>query len=347
MLLELIVVAAFLAAAFLFAVPRITRLPGLPAVLRFEEVPDSSLSAAPAAHLARLDAQLDGLRYRPVFNIRVANLPSANLSRFYTSDADPALLLTSLLRVQVPGAEARHADYVEMITRYRDGTELATSNSPTTSPFARLPNRVVQRFPNLDPLALKERHDRAAAPLAVREALWHRRDNILDRWQESHRQWCEYQVKAGLLRRDPQAQLYRPSRPAALRGIVKFLNPLGGAVTPSRLLLALVFGSFLPSAALLALRDAPLAVFEKAAVLLHLSAAVIVTLARGALLLVPGLVAGRLFGQKHFVGGLVLGLLPVILLGSSSLVHPLLAIVIILWTARQTSAWVNRRRQLL
>jgi len=107
-----------------------------------------------------------------------------------------------------------------MITRYRDGTELATSNSTTTSPFARLPNRIVQRFPSLDPLSLKERHDRAAAPLTVREALWHRRDNILDRWQESHRQWCAYQAEAGLLRLDAQAQLYRPSRAAALRGII-------------------------------------------------------------------------------------------------------------------------------
>jgi len=64
-------------------------LAGPAAVLRFEEVPDSALSAAQAAHLARLDAELDGLRYRPLFNIRVANLGNANLSRFYTSDADP------------------------------------------------------------------------------------------------------------------------------------------------------------------------------------------------------------------------------------------------------------------
>ena len=104
---EVIAVAVFLAAALLFAVPRITRLPGLPAALRFEEVPDSALSATQSAHLASLDAAFAGLHYRPVFNIRVANLPNANLSRFYTSDADPALLLTSLLRVRRRGGRRR------------------------------------------------------------------------------------------------------------------------------------------------------------------------------------------------------------------------------------------------
>lgn len=344
---ELAVLAVFLATALVFAVPRIRRLPGLPAVLQFEEVPDADLSDLQAAHLARLDAAFEALHYRPVFNIRVANLSNANLSRFYTSDADPALLLTSLLRVQVPRAEARNADYVEMITRYRDGTALTTSNSPTTSPFDRLPNRLTQRFPGLDPVRLKQRHDLAAQPLAGREALWHARENILDRWQESHRQWCEHQASAGLLRLEARTRMYRPATPVALRAILKSLNPLGDAVTPLRLLAAIAWGSVLPSAGILALRALPPARLASAAAALHVSASLVGKVALVALLIVPGLAAGRLFGQKHFVGGLVLGLIPALLLARSSLAQPLVALFIIEWTARRTSAWVNRRRRLL
>src|SRR5262249_33468934 len=158
----LIVLGLFLVLALLSGIPRILQLPGLPRVLAFEEVPDSALTPVQATHLSKLDAACGTLHYRPVFNIRVTNLPNANLSRFYLSSADPALILTSLLRVKTGKEGDRSADYVEIITRYRDGTYLATSSSGTRTPFDLPPRRVVQKFPGLDVARLKERHDQAA-----------------------------------------------------------------------------------------------------------------------------------------------------------------------------------------
>ena len=128
---------------------------------------------------------------------------------------------------------------------------------------------------------------------------------------------------------------------------MKFLNPLGGQVTPLRLLGAILLGSVVPSAALLALRDAAPSTVASAAALVHLPAALAGKLALVALLVISGAVAGCVFGPKHFVGALVVGLMPALVLGRSSLAQPLLALLIIEWTARQTSSWINRRRRLL
>src|SRR5207245_475625 len=142
------VLLLFLVLAFVVAVPRITRRRSVPRQLVFEEVPDSALAPVQAAHFARLDAAVRALQYGPVFNIRVANLAGQNLSRFYGCAADPAIVLTSLLRVRVKGSsEAHNLDYVEIITRYQDGTMLTTSNSPVASPFDRVPQRGTQRLP--------------------------------------------------------------------------------------------------------------------------------------------------------------------------------------------------------
>ena len=339
--------AIFLVLALVFAVPRIKRLPGLPRELLFEEVPDSTLTAAQAGHLSRLDAAFATLHYRPLFNIRVPNLSNPNLTRFYTSDVDPALLLTSLLRVRVQGADAQNEDYVEMITRYRDGTVLTTLNSSVATPFDTPPGRVVQRFPGMDPLRLKARHDQGAVPLVVREPLWHARAEILQRWQESHREWCEHQVQVGRLRYEPSTASYRLSRSVALRGIVKFLNPLGREVTARRLAAAVLFGAILPTAGLLAFQAAPPSTWPDLAARLHLPAALVANAILVALLAVAGAVAGLVFGQRHFVGALVLGLAPAMVLARVSLRAPFLALAIVETSAALASGWVNQRRRLL
>ena len=343
---ELLIVAIVVALTLVVGLPRILRLPGLPRELLFEEVPDATLTAAQSAHLARLDALLDRIQFRPVFNIRVTNLPHANLSRFYTSAADPALLLTSLLRVRTSGVE-QNADYVEMITRYRDGTELATLNSAVTTPFAQVPQRVVQRVPGMDPVRMKERHDKAAAELLAREPLWLGPGDILERWRESHRRWCEHQETQGLLRYERSSDSYRLSASTGLRGIANFLNPLGREMTVSRLLAALVMAAVLPSAAILAVKAPSPNLADQAAVVLGLPAGVVANAAIAITLVAGGVAIGLVFGQKHFVGTLALGLAPALILASRSLPAPFMALGAMEWAAVQTHAWRNRRRRLL
>ena len=115
------ILVVFLLLALLVGVPRITRLPGLPRALHFEKVADAELTDAQRAHLARLDERVRALQYEPVFNIRVANLAGANLTRFYTNASDPAILLTSLLRSTATSRTGgRSVEYVEIITRYTE-----------------------------------------------------------------------------------------------------------------------------------------------------------------------------------------------------------------------------------
>ena len=347
MLGHLLVLAVFLALALFVAVPRITSRAGVPRQLAFETVPDAALSEVQAAHFARLDQTLRGLQYAPVFNIRVSNLMGANLSRFYTSATDPALMLTSLLRVRVKSGSSHNLDYVEIITRYTDGTVLTTSNSPARSVFDRPAQRVHQRFPGLGAAALKERHDRAAAGLLPRDPLWVRGDEILARWQESHRQWYEHQVQQGLLAYDAASDRYAPSRRTALRGIADYLNPVAATAPPHR-----IAAGALTSAALLGLGTFAAAVPSSALVkwvegVTGLSRAGAVALALWMPFTLAGVAIGLTFGHRHFVWALVLGGIPVAVLAGSLEVQPFAALVWLAFVAERVARWLNRRRRLV
>src|SRR5207249_10165087 len=112
---------------------------------------------------------------------------------------------------QAAGSPGQNADYVEIITRYQDGTELSTSNVGIGSPLARVPWKTVQRFPGLDAVKLKDRHDGAAGKSA-KELRWIPEAEILDQWQETHRRWCEHQEREGRFRPDAASNRNRPSR---------------------------------------------------------------------------------------------------------------------------------------
>ncbi|HLQ22804.1 MAG TPA: hypothetical protein VK132_06350 [Gemmatimonadales bacterium] len=326
---ELIV---FMVLALVVGLPRITRRPGPPRQLVFERVPDGTLSDVQAAFFRRLDQQLEALHYRPVFNVRAANLSGANLSRFYSNPTDPALVLTSLLRVRVRNAPGQNLDYVEIITRYQDGTELATSNVGTASPLARLPWKVVQRFPGLDAVKLKERHDAAARDIA-KELRWIPEGEILDQWQEAHRRWCEHQESEGRLRFDAAAGRYLLTRSTGLRGIANYVNPFVGPIAWPRAIAAGVFGALLPTLGLLALASWS-----------HATVPVPVPVLRAGLFALCGAAAGIAFPQRYFAWALLLSLVPATLL---SPVFQALAVAWVLTVAHWGARWQNARRRLL
>jgi hypothetical protein len=322
----------FLVLALVVALPRIMRRPGPPRQLAFERIPDTALSDVQAALFRRLDEQLETLQYRPVFNIRVPNLPGANLSRFYSNRTDPALVLTSLLRVQVPNAPGQNVDYVEIITRWQDGTELSTSNVHIGSPLARLPWKIVQRFPGLDGVKLKERHDAAARDIA-KELRWIPEGEILDQWQEAHRRWCEHQESEGRFRFDPAAGRYLLTQSTGLRGIANYVNPFAGPIAWSRAIAAGVFGALLPTLGLLALASRS-----------HATVPVPAPVLRAGLFALCGVAAGLAFPQRYFAWSLLLSLVPATLLPP---VSQALAVAWVLTVAHWGARWQNARRRLL
>jgi hypothetical protein len=321
----------FLALALVVGLPRIMRRPGLPRQLAFERVPDASLGDAQSAFFRRLDEQVETLHYRPVFNIRAANLPGANLSRFYSNRTDPALILTSLLRVQVPNAPGQNLDYVEIITRYQDGTELTTANVDTASPLARVPWKVVQRFPGLDVARLKERHDAAARAIA-KELRWVTDEQILDQWQQSHQRWCEHQADEGRLRFAATADRYLLTQGTSLRGIANYVNPFAGPVAWPRALAAVVLGAALPTLGLLAASRS------------HLPPSPSPLFLTAGLFAVCGATAGLAFPRQYFAWALLLGIVPATLLPP---VDQALAVAWVLTVAHWGARWQNARRRLL
>ena len=325
---ELIV---FLLLALTVGLARITRRPGPPRQLAFERVPDPALSEVQTAHFRRLDDALEALHYRPVFNIRVANLPGANLSRFYSNRAEPALVLTSLLRVRT-GDSAQNVDYLEIITRFQDGTELSTMNVETGSPLARVPWKVVQRLPGLDVAKLKERHDAAARDLA-KELRWIPEGEILDQWQETHRRWCDHQEREGRFRFDAATGSYRMTQSTGLRGIASFINPFSGPLSWPRALAAGALGAALPTLGLLALAS-------RSGAALPVSPPVL----KAGLLAVCGAVAGLAFPQRYFAWALLLSLIPATLLPP---VSQAFAVAWVLTVAHWSARWQNARRRLL
>ncbi|PYQ01324.1 MAG: hypothetical protein DMF82_19585 [Acidobacteria bacterium] len=322
----------FLILALTVGLARITRRPGPPRDLMFERVPDTALSDEQAAFFRRRDEQLETLHYRPVFNIRAANLPGANLSRFYTNPTDPAMILTSLLRVQAAGSPGQNADYVEIITRYQDGTELSTSNVGIGSPLARVPWKTVQRFPGLDAVKLKDRHDGAAGKSA-KELRWIPEAEILDQWQETHRRWCEHQEREGRFRFDAASGRYLMTQSTGLRGIANFVNPFSGPIFWPRALLAALVGAVLPTIGLLALAKPNLP-----------PPPIPIPLARIGLFAICGGAAGLAFPQRHYAWALLLALVPATLLPLRSQAFAVAWVLIVAhWGAR----WQNARRRLL
>jgi hypothetical protein len=341
------ILVVFLVLALLVGIPRIKRGPGLPGRLAFEKVPDAALTGAQGAHLARLGETVRALQYEPVFNVRVANLSGPNLTRFYTNAADPAILLTSLLRsAPVSGNPGQSVDYVEIITRYADGTSLTTINSPVTSLFDPPPGRVVQRLPGMDVVRLKERHDRAARELVSRGPRWVRGDEILDRWQESHHEWYEHQVARGLLTYNASTDRYAPSPRTALRGIADYLNPVAASAPPLRIaagalasIVLVTLGTFL------AVSPAwpPLRWAAEAS---HFPERAVAALAMWVLFTLAGVIVGLTFGHRQFIWALLLGMIPVsVLAGSAG--RPVLGVLWLAWVAESVARWHNQRRRLV
>jgi hypothetical protein len=324
---ELMILAWVALMAGVVGVPLIQRGIHLPRDLEFHTPDDGELTDAQRAHFQRLDEGAAAIGYAPLLNFEVPNLQGANLTRVYRSDCDPAILGASCLRAHDAGGGTLTigANALEWITKHRDGTTLTTRNADVGELFDLMPHQVRQECPALSDLAqLKQRHDRAAEALRVREPCFAHGTDVLDEYRDHHRRWCAFQESRGLLRFDPQAGRYRATAKLAWRGVAHFLNPLADNFTLSRFLSGALLGAGLPVAALLLLGDAARA--RALADALGIDPDLCRWVARGAACTAGGAAVGWLFTSKCFVWALVLGYLPLRLMGLSPGLHLLWAL---------------------
>jgi hypothetical protein len=303
---DLTLFAVLVAGFFGIGLPLITSRISLPRRVEFETVADASLTPQQSACFAPLDGQLSELGYRPAGNWRPTNMQGRALLRLYLSEADPAVILMNLLTSEVPGGDEQGMNYLEITTRYRDGSMLTTRNAEISDVLARLPEHTIRERRGLrDPGRLKRDHDLASEPHRVREPVFVRGDEFEASFHEFHEQWCAHQEACGLLRAVEDGRL-RPTVRAGLRGIFNYLNPLADNFTPLRFALVLVLGLLVPAAGILWLGGPGAAAVSELAARTGVDAAVWRIGGLGVALMVSGIVIGTLFVSKSFIWSFLL-----------------------------------------
>jgi hypothetical protein len=333
-----VVVAAF----FVIGLPLITRRVSVPIRVEFEHVPDHDLAPSQSQFFAALDPKLYDLGYRPTINRRPTNMQGRALIRTYHSDVDPAVVMMNLLTSEVKGAVEQPMNYLEIVTRYGDGTVLSTRNAEISEVLEPLPEQtIVEQKGVREPSALKAAHDRKAAELLAHGPTHSRPEDFEAVFHEFHERWCRHQMDRGLLVPcDDGAERLRPTVKAGLRGIANFLNPLADNFTLPRFLTAIMFGLIVPVLTILWLAGPGAFVILRLAAATGLAPTTCVAACIAIMLSIVGVVIGWIFTTKGFIWSFLLTYVILRLVGPTGIGATFL---LSLWTG-VVADWAARRR---
>lgn len=250
---DLIVFALTVVGFFVIGLPLIMRRVSLPARIEFERLTEGELSPGQSSYFAGLDAQLRDLNYLPGGNWKPVNMQGQALVRLYTSPVDPAIVMMNLMTSDPSLGTEQAMNYLEIVTRYRDGTILSTRNAEISDVLDQLTGHIlIERRGLRDPARLKKVHDEESADLLPRDPIHNRPDDFERVFNDHHERWCAHQLDRGLLRPSPHdPETLKPTVKTALRGIFNFINPLADNFTPLRFLLVALLGTIVPGAAIL------------------------------------------------------------------------------------------------
>jgi hypothetical protein len=339
-ILFLIIVAGF----FVIGLPLITKRVWMPERLDVEDVPESALEDRQRLYFNDLDAELSVSGYAPARTYRVTNLQGFNLVRTYLSPVAPEVVHAFLLRDEVePGAPPTAMNYLEVSTRYADGTTASTRNGELSSVFPEPPSHelIVRRLVRR-PGELVKAHRRRTEGHRIREPVHLRAVDLEQHIADFHHRWTSFQKARGRLKADPVGGVLRPTVKTGLVGIANYLNPLADNLTPFRLAAALVFGLGLPLAGVLLLNDWAGFSTTRAAAALGIQPGVLRWAGLALLFSVLGAVTGWLFESKAFIWTFLLAWLPLRIAGALAL--PTLGLS--LW-AGALAGWAADRRNRL
>jgi hypothetical protein len=332
---EIWILAVFLAAVVLVGLPAIRFGVHLPVELDVVTVPDHELTEGQARHYRRVDDAVRAVGYAPQLNFTVGNFQGATLTRVYTGAYDAAVLGVHLMRGHSAVGDAPTAhNYMEWITKYDDGSTFTTRNAEIGELFDRLPHQVLEQAVGVtDPVALKARHDARARAFLPRGPRHFTAEQTMSEFVDYHRRWCAFQRERGLLVPNADGARLHPTLRTALRGVGNFLNPLADNFTLPRFALAVAVGAGLPALAAWAIHEG------------HVPPALRWP-ALAAAVTAAGATAGAIFTGKAFIWSLVLGYVPLRLIGDDRLAQ----VVAALWmgfVAEWVARWRDRRRMLV
>jgi hypothetical protein len=263
--------------------------------------------------------------------------------RVYLSAADPAIVMMNLLTAEVKGGGEHPLNYLEITTRYRDGSMLSTRNAEISEVLAHLPEQMIQERKGIrDPEQLKRFHDSKADELRIREPIYSQADEFEPAFHEFHERWCAYQISQGLLcPRSGDGERLRPTVKAGLRGILNYLNPLADNFTMPRFLLGVVFGLLLPAAGIFWLRGPGTKWVSALADATGFNPELWVVACLVVLFTVSGSVVGLLFVGKSFIWSFLLSYVLLRLVGPTGVMSTLLLSA---WSGT-VAGWAAIRRE--
>lgn len=340
---DVAIFAIAVAGFFVVGLPLITRKVSLPVRVVFEEVADTELTPAQSQYFATLDGKMHDLGYRPTTNRRPTNMQGRALIRTYLSQVDPAIVMMNLMTTELEGSGDQPMNYLEVMTRYGDGTILATRNAEISEVLEPLPEQIIQEGRGIsEPAALKTLHDRKAGEMLVHGPIFSRDEDFEPAFHEFHERWCRYQVERGLLvHSDDDPERLRPTVKAGLRGIANYLNPLADNFTIVRFITALVFGLVVPALTVLWLTGPGSFVIARLAAATGFAPTICVIGVLAVVLTIVGAVVGLLFVTKAFIWCFLLTYVLLRLVGPTGLGA---TFGLSLWTGL-VADWAGRRQQ--
>ncbi|MCP4895692.1 MAG: hypothetical protein GY906_01855, partial [bacterium] len=188
---DLILFLSIIALFFILGLPLIIKKVWLPVVLEIEDYEESDFTDRQRIYFDDLDAEMVALYFRSARTYSVTNLQGPNLVRTYLSDSDPALVHAMALRSEAGAVETNALNYIEVATRFSDGTSISTRNGDMSSVFSEPPhNTVVIRRLLRNATDLKADHDRRVSKVQERGPLFMGADKLFDAIQEHHERWC-------------------------------------------------------------------------------------------------------------------------------------------------------------
>lgn len=308
---DLILFGLSIVVFLVIGLPLIMRRVSLPIRVEFEPVTDGELGPAQSTAFARVDAELLDLNYRPAGNWKPVNMQGQSLIRIYSSTVDPAIVMMNLMTSDFSLGAEQSMNYLEIATRYRDGTILSTRNAELSDVLEQLPEHIlVERRGLRDPARLKKVHDGKAAGLLSRDPIHHRPEDFVQVFNDYHARWCAHQLDRGLLRPSPQdPERLGPTLKTALRGVFNFINPLADNFTVLRFLVVVLLGLIVPGAAMLWLTGPGWELVARISVATGLEPERVLGLCLGVAFTLSGSIVGFVFTGKSFIWGFLLSYL--------------------------------------
>lgn len=243
----LLLISLLVLAGIIFSAWMVHSKVKLPGSFRLKKIEETELSPSERDLLGRYEEELLELGFEKVGEFQVAELAGENLHRIYLHSREATEAMVSVVT-----SGFRRVPNLEFYTRFQEGGSLSTDQGLVPHYFEIPRERVMQRFPGLNPFRLYQAHQQKLKSLVSqgKKPMPLTRESILRYIEEDQEELLNYQVKQGYFIADSEQDALKPTWKFAFYFIVRNLDPfpfgISNAKFVSALLIctAIMFGGF-------------------------------------------------------------------------------------------------------